>query len=157
MDDINIRFIKLRKALSLTQKGIGDALGLSNSGISNIENGTRNVTDKHIKLLASIFNVSEEWMRSGSGSMFLPNVGGLVNDPSLDAADREILQSYIRMTPAQRQYIKSWIKDIAASISQADQEDDERAKVHRILDQELDAEKETASDSTAGLSGTGKV
>ena len=157
MDSMNERFIEVRKALSLTQKNIGDALGLSNSGISNIENGTRNVTDKHLKLLASSFNVNEKWMRTGEGSMFLPNVSHLINDPSLDAADREILSSYLRMTPAQRQYIKSWIKDIAASISQADQEEDERAKAHRILDQELDAEKETVLDSTAGLSGTGKV
>lgn len=156
MDDINIRFIKLRKALSLTQKGIGDALGLSNSGISNIENGTRNVTDKHIKLLASIFNVSEEWMRSGSGSMFLPNVGGLVNDPSLDAADREILQSYIRMTPAQRQFIKSWIKEVAASIHLVESQDDDRERAHRLLDQELDAEKEDVSASTTGSSATEK-
>ena len=89
--------------------------------------------------------------------MYLPTNDLILNDPSLDTADREILGSYLRMTPMQRQYIKSWIKDIAASINQADQEEDGRAMAHRILDQELDAEKETASECTAGLSATKKA
>lgn len=117
VDEINIRFIKVRKALSLTQRGIGDALGLSNSGISNIESGQRNVTDKHLKLLTSIFNVNESWMRTGEGTMFMPKIDGFIDDPSLDVTDREILNSYIRMTPSQRQFIKSWIKNIAATIN----------------------------------------
>ena len=41
---INDRFKELRKALGLSQEEFGNKIGLSKSGISNIESGTRNVT-----------------------------------------------------------------------------------------------------------------
>lgn len=69
MNDINLRFKELRKSLGKSQKEIGDAIGLSNSGISNIENGQRNVTDKHIKLLVSEFSINGHWLRTGEGEM----------------------------------------------------------------------------------------
>ena len=155
--NIGDRIKILRKDLGLTQSEFAEKINLKQAAIGMYENGSRNITEQSISLICSTFNASEEWIRSGSGDMYSPTGDFIINDPSLDAADREILSSYLRMTPVQRQYIKSWIKDIAASISQADQEEDNRSKAHRILDQELDAEKETVSDSTAGLSGTKKA
>ena len=38
----------LRKDLKLTQKEFGDAIKVSNSNISNIENGSVNLTDRNI-------------------------------------------------------------------------------------------------------------
>lgn len=153
---MNTRFIEVRKALSLTQKDMGKALGLSNSGISNIENGTRNVTDKHLKLLSSILNINENWMRTGKGTMFLTDVSSLINVSSLDEADRKILTSYIQMTPKQRKFIKSWIKDIASSIKNTDQAADRRAEAHRLVDEQLDAEEKAQSASSSGVSDTEK-
>ena len=34
-----------------------------------IERGVNNLTDKNIKLICSVFNVSEEWLRNGTGNM----------------------------------------------------------------------------------------
>ena len=50
---INDRFKELRKIFGLSQEELGNKIGLSKSGISNIESGKRNVTDKHIKLICS--------------------------------------------------------------------------------------------------------
>ena len=69
MDELNIRFKEMRKSLGKSQKEIGDAIGLSNSGISNIESGLRSVTERHIKLLEAAFNINEHWFRTGEGSM----------------------------------------------------------------------------------------
>lgn len=69
MDELNIRFKEMRKSLRKSQKEIGDAIGLSNSGISNIESGLRSVTERHIKLLEAAFNINEHWLRTGEGSM----------------------------------------------------------------------------------------
>ncbi len=57
---VNDRFKELRKTFGLSQEELGNKIGLSKSGISNIESGTRNVTDKHIKLICSEFPVNEE-------------------------------------------------------------------------------------------------
>ena len=73
MDEINIRFKELRKACEKTQTEWGNILGLSRSGISEIESGRRKVTEKHIKFLEvwSEKHVNVNWLRTGEGRMFL--------------------------------------------------------------------------------------
>ena len=66
-DSINQRVKELRLNLGLSQDDFGNAIGLSKSGISNIENGTRSVRETHIKLICSAFDVDETWLRSGEG------------------------------------------------------------------------------------------
>lgn len=63
----NERIKELRKSLKLSQEEFGEAIGLTKSSISNIEKGVRNVTDQHIKLLVSAFNVNDHWLRTGEG------------------------------------------------------------------------------------------
>ena len=71
---MNTRIKELRKALKKSQEDFGKILGLSKSGISEIEAGRRNVTEQHIIMLknCSDFNVNEKWLRTGEGEMFLP-------------------------------------------------------------------------------------
>lgn len=68
----NERIKYLREHLGISQEKLGETIGLSKSGISSIENGNRSVTEKHIKLISTCFNVSEDWLRTGNGSMFNP-------------------------------------------------------------------------------------
>ena len=49
---INDRVKEVRKNLSLSQEEFGNKIGLSKSGISNIENGTRNPSVNLLKRLA---------------------------------------------------------------------------------------------------------
>lgn len=62
---INERIKELRLKLGMSQEEFGNRIGLSKSGISNIENGTRGVRERHIKLICSMFNVSEVWLKTG--------------------------------------------------------------------------------------------
>lgn len=65
MEEIKDRIIQLRKQLKLSQENFGKQIGLSKSGISNIENGTRTISNTHIKIICSTFGVSETWLRTG--------------------------------------------------------------------------------------------
>ena len=69
---MNKRIKELRITLNLTQEELAQAMGLSKSGISNIECGNRKVNDKHIRMLNMTYNVNPEWLRTGKGDMFLP-------------------------------------------------------------------------------------
>lgn len=71
---MNIRIKKLRKELDLSQEEFGKLLGLSKSGVSEIEAGRRNVTEQHIFMLKNYKEkpISEKWLRTGEGEMFLP-------------------------------------------------------------------------------------
>lgn len=109
MNEINIRFKEMRKKLNLSQIQLGNSLGLSSSGISNIENGTRNVTDKHIKLLVATFNINEEWLKNGTGAMQLPTDASileeLVNEYHMTDKQKRILSAFVNMDDTKREVI----------------------------------------------------
>ena len=72
--DINKRFRELRKICKKSQEEWADIMGLSRSGITEIEAGRRNVTEKHIKLLSiesiDVKYINEDWLRTGDGDPF---------------------------------------------------------------------------------------
>lgn len=72
--DINRRFRELRKMCKKSQEEWADIMGLSRSGIADIEAGRRNVTEKHIRLLSIEFidgkYINEDWLRTGDGDPF---------------------------------------------------------------------------------------
>lgn len=74
MTEINERIKILRETLGISQEDMAKTLGITRPGLSDIERGRRAVNEKHIKLilLAPDLNVSEEWLRYGTGAMFLP-------------------------------------------------------------------------------------
>ena len=71
---MNERFRALRKALGLTQGEFGKILGLTTSGVSEIEAGRRNVTEQHLIMLSNYKGrpIDVNWIRTGEGEMFLP-------------------------------------------------------------------------------------
>ena len=70
---IGERLKKLRKALDLTQQEFSDKLKVSRSNIATYEVGKNNPADAVINLICLEFNVSETWLRTGEGEMFLPS------------------------------------------------------------------------------------
>lgn len=61
----------LRKKLHLgSQQEFAKTLGVSVSNIASYESGRRNPSDSFIKLVCSRYDVREEWLRNGTGSMF---------------------------------------------------------------------------------------
>lgn len=81
MKDINLRFKELRKKCGKTQTEMGKVLGLSVSGVSDIENGRRNVTEQHLIMLSNwkenLVNIN--WLRSGEGEMFIEHSESYIN------------------------------------------------------------------------------
>lgn len=68
---MNERLKAIRKELSLSQEAFGKKLGVTGAGISKIESGNRSLTEQMILAICREFNVREEWLRNGSGEMFL--------------------------------------------------------------------------------------
>ena len=71
---MNERLRELRKELGLSMEEFGKILGITKSGVSDIENGRRSVTDQHIKMLTiqplKGKYLNETWLRTGEGEMF---------------------------------------------------------------------------------------
>lgn len=68
---LNERVKQLRKALDLTMEKFGEKIGVKKSAISLIESGKNSLTDQMVKSICREFDVNEEWLRNGEGSMFV--------------------------------------------------------------------------------------
>lgn len=68
---MNNRIKQLREALGKNQEKFGEELGLSRNYISLVENGQRKLSEQSFKVLCSLYDVNEDWIRYGTGKMFV--------------------------------------------------------------------------------------
>ena len=61
---MNERLKELRNYLGLSQEAFGETVGVTKAAISRIESGINSLSE------VTQHNVSEEWLRTGNGSMF---------------------------------------------------------------------------------------
>ncbi len=66
------RIKQVRKALKLNQAEFGERIGVKQSTVTAYECGNRTPLDAVIAMICKTFNVNEEWLRTGEGTMFLP-------------------------------------------------------------------------------------
>lgn len=69
---MNTRIKKLRKELDLTQQELANRIGIARGNVGAYEVGKNAPSDAVISLICREFNVNEEWLREGTGEMFLP-------------------------------------------------------------------------------------
>lgn len=70
---MNERLLYLRKTLlGLSRAKFGQAVGMSDSEIKNIETGLTQLKENKLPLICSAYNVNETWLRTGEGEPFLP-------------------------------------------------------------------------------------
>ncbi|RGB72922.1 XRE family transcriptional regulator [Coprococcus catus] len=67
---LNERLKELRNYLGLSQEAFGETVGVTKAAISRIESGINSLSDRMILSIVTQHNVSEEWLRTGNGSMF---------------------------------------------------------------------------------------
>lgn len=65
------RIKELRKVLGLTQQKFADAIGVRQNTVAQYEMGRNPPNDTVITLICREFNVSETWLRTGEGDMFI--------------------------------------------------------------------------------------
>lgn len=103
---MNERIKKLRKALNLTQQKFADRIGIKGNAISQYESGRNEPIDAVISLICREFNVSEEWLRTGVGEMFMPentfDLNEYVKRQGMTELETEILKAYLELAPSMR-------------------------------------------------------
>lgn len=113
---INDRFKELRKTFGLSQEELGSKIGLSKSGISNIESGTRNVTDKHIKLICSELPVNEEWLRDGVGDLIRNTPTSVMEqlrkEFDLDDFSYNLVYEYLKLGQDRRKSVRDFFYQV---------------------------------------------
>lgn len=67
---VNERIKEIRKSLDLTLDKFGERIGVKKAAVSRWENGDK-IADRMILSICREFNVNEDWLRNGTGEMFL--------------------------------------------------------------------------------------
>lgn len=115
---MNERIKELRKALRLTQQEFADKLNLKRGAIANYEIGRNDPIDAVVSLICKEYNVNENWLRTGKGSMFvaLPEedeVAAYVSDLLEDGSNNplytiiiEIMYTYNELSPKSQEVLR---------------------------------------------------
>ena len=56
----------------MSRAKFGEPIGMTDSEIKNVETGATQLKENKIPLICNIYNVNEQWLRTGQGDMFLP-------------------------------------------------------------------------------------
>ncbi len=116
---MNDRVKEIRKTLNLSMEAFGARIGITRSAISRIENHVVNVTNQNVTAICREFGVSEEWLRNGTGEMFLEmsraEQAAQIVGAALGSNDEFVLNTFIalgQLSPAEWDVIKKFVNKI---------------------------------------------
>lgn len=100
---IGERIKELRKALGMTQEKFAERIGLKRNSVALIELG-RDTSDQTIFAICREFRVSEDWLRTGAGEMFVPTPASIVDELAeeyhLCPEAQAMVEKFITLDPA---------------------------------------------------------
>lgn len=113
---MNERIKELRDALGITLEEFGSRLGVTRTAISRLERGNRGVTDQMAISICREFGVNEHWLRTGEGEMLEQTretvLDRLAVEYGLDPEQRAVIESFLDLTPAERDVILKYVHKI---------------------------------------------
>lgn len=152
---INERIKFLRKEKGLTQKTLASTLGITQSGVSFLEQEGSSASDQTIKLICTVFGVREEWLRAGEGEMYssaeLFSLDRFVAERGATELELAIVKAYFELDPAIRQAV---LEHFRAHLTADPDELEAEAVKQEYLRQK---KAEAASSATAGQNGGEKM
>lgn len=121
------RFKAVREHFNLSMGAFGERIGLSTSGVSAIEYGTRVMSEKHIKLICAAFpDISEEWLRAGEGEMLLPTPidnqaisARVAREYGSDPLLRAFMTTYLQLDDAKRDLLLEIAQGFTSALKDA--------------------------------------
>lgn len=123
---MNERIKRLRKALNLTQQEFSDKINVGRGTLANYEVGRNEPIDAVISLICQKFNVSETWLRTGEGEMFIPQtrndeISAFMGDILRDKPDfrQKFISVLARMTPEEWAILEKKVLELADEIKEA--------------------------------------
>lgn len=67
---MNERLKKIRTSQGLTQCQMAQKMGFTHPAYNRLEKGKAPLNERHCLLLSSLFNVNEEWLKTGKGNIY---------------------------------------------------------------------------------------
>lgn len=114
---MHTRLKELRNKLDLTQSDFAKSLRIGQSTLGMMEVGKREINDRHIKTICAIYNVSEEWLRNGTGEMFTQTSKNILDELAikhgLTDKEKAILSAFLDLSSGGRAAIIDYIEKMS--------------------------------------------
>ena len=107
--NIHERLKQLRETLNLTTRAFGTAINMSGGAITNMEKGTRNITERTIRDICREYNVNFDWLVHGVEPMF----EDVTSDLDIDDEVKQLAQQYNLLNDSDRELVKRMIDSLA--------------------------------------------
>ena len=120
MDTISARIAAVIKASGLTKTAFAERLNVSQSFVSRLAVGASVPSDHSILDICREFNVSERWLRTGEGEMFVQLsreeeitkfAMEVIRDPASEF-QRQLIATMARLEPAQWKLMEQMLDDL---------------------------------------------
>lgn len=110
--DIHERLRYLREQLNLTTRAFGAAINMSGGAITNMEKGTRNITERTIRDICREYNVNPNWLMNGAAPIF----EDITSTLDIDEDVKQLAKQYSLLSDTDRDLVKSIINSLAEKI-----------------------------------------
>lgn len=120
MSEINSRISSVIRASGLTKTAFGERLNVSQSHVSRLANGETAPSDRTIVDICREFGVSEHWLRTGEGEMFVrlsreeeitKFLMTVIRDPDSEF-QRQLLATMSKLEPAQWKLMEQMLDNL---------------------------------------------
>lgn len=110
--DIHERLKLLRKQLNLTTRAFGATINMSGGAITNMEKGTRNITERTIRDVCREYNVNPNWLINGTEPIF----EDITSELDIDDDVKQLAKQYSMLSDSDRELIKKMINSLVEKI-----------------------------------------
>lgn len=106
--NIHERLKYLREELNLTTRAFGAAINMSGGAITNMEKGTRNITDRTIRDICREYAVNPDWLTNGTEPMF----EDVTNNLDIDEDVKHLLKQYVLLNDENKALVNKLIDSL---------------------------------------------
>lgn len=142
---MNERIRELRKMLGISQSEFADTLNLKQNSISLIEIGKRNPSNRTISDICQKFNVSESWIRNGTGEVFIKTPSSTIEklreEFHLDDFTCSFVYEYLKLDEEKRNAVQEFFYNVLNGMDAVNrQESEPESSVHKTTVEGAEAE-----------------
>jgi len=123
---IGNRLKHIRKALQMNQTSFGARINLSQTTIGQYEKETRPITERVISQLVAEYNINEEYLRHGTGEMFVSHRTDLVTELAaklqLTSREQQLLLAYSTFPVDKRESFLDFIQNLWGKIQELEKQ-----------------------------------
>lgn len=154
---MNERLRFLREKIGISRAAFGQKIGVSGDVINNLERGRVEIKEPILKLICSEFSVNEEWIRNGSGDMFiktsLSTMEKLKEEFHLDDFTCSFVYEYLKLDEEKRNAVQEFFYNVLNGMDTVNRQEPE-SSVHKMTVEEAEAEYIKKISNSAGNTGS---